>query len=344
VSDDISIPSPTYRVPHYRGGMDPATRKLAMIAAGIGGILLVAVGGWTMLNHHSHGVPVVQADSGPLRVKPTNPGGLQVAGAGNEIFSGGSDTDVEKLAPPPETPDPLGLRGSPTKPAPVARTPAAEAAPHEAAAVPHAAEAAPHEAAVAAHPASGVATRETATAVHHETTKAGPREAATGRQAATAAPREATAATPHQMAVGTPRDVAVGAGQAPPTASHSAVAAALPVAAAPGQAVAAGAPLTRPAEKPASTTVADEHGVGGKRASVQLAALTSEEAARAEWDRMVKRWPELFGGHQPAFSKVEHGGQVFWRLRTGGFEGVGQATTFCEHLRAKGGGCSVADF
>jgi hypothetical protein len=59
---------------------------------------------------------------------------------------------------------------------------------------------------------------------------------------------------------------------------------------------------------------------------------------------MVKRWPELFGGHQPAFSKIEHGGQVFWRVRTGGFDGAAQATMFCERLRAKGGGCSVADF
>ena len=110
MSDDISIPSPTYRVPRHSGGMDPATRKLAIIAAAIGGTLLVVAGGWSMISHRSHGVPVVQADSSPLKVKPANPGGMQVPGASNEIFSGGSDTDVEKLAPPPETPDPQGLR------------------------------------------------------------------------------------------------------------------------------------------------------------------------------------------------------------------------------------------
>jgi hypothetical protein len=100
-----------------------------------------------------------------------------------------------------------------------------------------------------------------------------------------------------------------------------------------------------PASKPGATpAVAAEHGTGNKGALVQLAALTSEPAARAEWERLAKRWPELFGGHQPAFSKVEHGGQVFWRLRVGGFQGVAQATMFCERLRAKGGGCSVADF
>lgn len=263
MSDDISIPSPTYRVPRHAGGMDPATRKLALIAAGIGGTLLVVVGGWSMLSHHSHGVPVVQADSGPLRVKPVNPGGLQVAGAANEIFSGGSDTDVEKLAPPPETPDPQGLHAPPT-PAPAAMAQAATPEPAAPALVANA----PHT------------------------------------------PEPVTAPPPRTAA----SDVA---------APRSMAAAALPA---------------RPAATPA------EHAAVGKGPSVQLAALSSEQAARAEWDRMVKRWPDLFGGRQPAFSKIEHGGQVFWRVRTSGFDGVTQATVFCERLRAKGGGCSVADF
>jgi hypothetical protein len=263
MSDDISIPSPTYRVPRHSGGMDPATRKLALIAAGIGGTLLVVVGGWSMLGHHSQGVPVVQADSGPLRVKPANPGGLQVAGATNDIFSGGNDTDVEKLAPAAETPDPQGLR-APPPPAP----------------------------------------------------------AATARVAAPDAAAPALAANAPPMPAPVPAPL--------PRTTAPDLAAQKPVAAA--------APPAKPAATPA------EHGAVGKRPSVQVAALSSEQAARAEWEHMVKRWPDLFGGRQPAFSKIEHGGQVFWRVRTGGFDGVNQATVFCERLRAKGGGCSVADF
>ncbi len=262
MSDDISIPSPTYRVPRHSGGMDPATRKLALIAAGIGCTLLVVVGGWSMLSHRSQGVPVVQADSGPLRVKPVNPGGLQVAGAGNDIFSGGSDTAVEKLAPAAETPDPQGLR-APPPPAP----------------------------------------------------------AVTARVAVP----EPAAPTPVANAQPTP---------APVSAPRTAV----PDVAAPKPVATAAVPPARPAAAPA------EHAAAGKRPSVQVAALSSEQAARADWDRMVKRWPDLFGGRQPAFSKVEHGGQVLWRVRTSGFDGVAQATAFCERLRAKGGGCSVADF
>ena len=59
---------------------------------------------------------------------------------------------------------------------------------------------------------------------------------------------------------------------------------------------------------------------------------------------MAKRMPDLLGSHQPAFSKIERDGRTWWRVRTGGFSDVVQATLFCERLRAKGAGCSVADF
>ncbi len=88
MSDDLSIPSPTYRVPRHSRGMDPATRRLALIAGGLGGALLLVVGGWSMIGHRSGAVPVVQADSRPMRVKPDNPGGMQVAGANEDILSG----------------------------------------------------------------------------------------------------------------------------------------------------------------------------------------------------------------------------------------------------------------
>ena len=256
MSDDISIPSPTYRVPRHARGMDPATRRLVLIATGIGGTLLAVAAGSAMLNHHSHGVPVIQADSSPMRVKPTNAGGLQVAGVNNDIFSGGSDTDVEKLAPPPQTPDPQALRAPPEPkpaPVPVARAPSAPAA----------------QPRVEQTSASRVATP-------------------------AIAPARTDARTP---------------------------------------------------AKPETHTAADEQSAAaGKNAVVQLAALASEQEARAEWDRLAKRWPQLFDRHRPAFSKVTHDGQMFWRVRTGGFDGVTQATAFCQQLRAKGGSCSVADF
>jgi len=234
VSDDLSIPNPTYRIPRHHRGMDPGTRRLALIAGGLGATLLAVVGGWSVIGHRSTTVPVVQADNRPVRVKPENPGGMQVAGANEDILSGAGQAGDGKLAPPPEAPDPQALRNPP---------PAA------------------------------------------------------------------------------------------PTAPPTAAATAAPVAAAPAK-PAVVAKAAAPAEK---RPVANG-------AQIQLAAVHSEEAAKSEWQRLSKRLPDLLGQRRPAFSKTEHDGRTLWRVRAGGFADVPQASSFCEKLRAKGVGCSVADF
>ncbi|MEJ0017280.1 MAG: SPOR domain-containing protein [Acetobacteraceae bacterium] len=244
MSDDLSIPSPTYRVPRQRQGLDPGTKRLVMIAGGLGGVLLVTVGAWSFLGHRSTVVPVLQADNRPIRVKPENPGGMQVAGVNEDILSGGgAESKDGKLAPPPEVPAPQALRAPP----PVAATP-----------VPATPMVAPH-----------------------------------------AAPNVAAPATPPKLAV---------------------------------------------APAPARPAVAPEKRAGGNGALVQLAAVRSEDAAKSEWQRLSKRVPELLGPHKPAFSKTERDGQTLWRVRTGGFNDASQATAFCEKVRAKGLGCTVAEF
>src|ERR1700733_3303119 len=62
-------------------GVGPGTKRLARIAGGLGATLVLVVGGSSLISQRSAPVPVVQADSRPVRVKPENPGGMQVAGA-----------------------------------------------------------------------------------------------------------------------------------------------------------------------------------------------------------------------------------------------------------------------
>lgn len=79
-------------------------------------------------------------------------------------------------------------------------------------------------------------------------------------------------------------------------------------------------------------------------AQVQLAALQTQDAAMAEWQRLSKRFPDLLGSKQPAISRTERDGKIFWRLRAGGFADVASATAFCGQVRAKGASCSLASF
>ena len=110
-SEHIPTPDLSRAAPSARDG--PGTKRLALIAGGIGGALVLLVGGWSLIGHRSTGVPVIEADSRPMRVKPDNPGGMQVAGANEDILSGGADGDGGKLAPPPETPAPQEHAGQP---------------------------------------------------------------------------------------------------------------------------------------------------------------------------------------------------------------------------------------
>jgi hypothetical protein len=147
--------------------------------------------------------------------------------------------------------------------------------------------------------------------------------------------RTAEAAPPPVIAA--PPPVAV----LPPPPPEPAAKAAVVASAMPKPAVAGSTPNPVVAKPP----VAEEtHPAAAHSPMVQLAALATEDAARAEWVLMTKKMPELLNGKQPNFSRIDRDGHAFWRVRTSGFSDVAQAKAFCDHVRAKGGGCSVADF
>jgi hypothetical protein len=234
--------------------MDPDTRRLVMFAGGLGAVLVVLIVASSLMGRRSTEVPVIAADTRPLRIKPENPGGMKIDGAENDVFSGGTDTANPKLSAAPENPDTKALRAAEAPSPPV------------------------------------------------------------------------TVASPALVAM------------APPAGKPAVVANAPPVAKPP-------TPAAKPAPAKPAAVAAEAHPPASAHApTVQLAALSSEQAARNEWQTLSRRMPELMNGRQPIYSRTEREGHTFWRVRTAGFADVAQARTFCEHVRGKGGGCSVADF
>jgi hypothetical protein len=282
--DELDIPvgpAPNYRMARAQG-MDPNTRRLVIAAGGIAGALALLVGIYSATGSRHTVVPLIEADSRPLRVKPADPGGLDIVGKDDMILSGNSDGKTV-MAPPVEAPAPQELKAQEARQA-AQRAAQARA---QARALERAQEARLEE-----------------------------------RTEARTAPPRPPAAPIQQVSLGRtpPPPAAVAAPE--PKVTRAAVSSAVP-AAKPAAAAAPAAP---------------------SKTQVQLAALASQEAAVAEWQRLAKKMPDVLGGHQPAVAKIERDGHTFWRLRTGGFADVEHAKDFCEKVKSKGAGCSIATF
>jgi cell division septation protein DedD len=99
-------------------------------------------------------------------------------------------------------------------------------------------------------------------------------------------------------------------------------------------------PAPAAAATPAAATTARPATAPG-RTQIQLGALRSEEAARAEWERLRGRVPEL-ASRTPAITRFEREGQApLWRLRVGGLADRDAARTLCEQVQTRGGTCAV---
>ncbi len=252
----LTAPTESWRPQRRDSIFDPQMRRTALLA--VGGVVVVALGvaGYLALPRHSTGIPVIEADSRPLRVKPDNPGGMQVIGVEEQSATGQSDV----MAAPPEAPQVQALRA----------------------------------------------------------------QIQAARQAAAPPP------PPVMPAVITPSQ--------PPVSQQAALPVPLPV---PAQRVVLPPVMTRaPAIRPPVAAVPPS--AGGTE--VQLAAMETERAAMAEWSRLSKRMPELFASHHPSVFEAQRDGKTLYRLRTGGFADIAQATAFCTQVKSKGGGCAIASF
>jgi cell division septation protein DedD len=129
-------------------------------------------------------------------------------------------------------------------------------------------------------------------------------------------------------------------GQGRPGGQPATAQAPAPAQAPPAAAQAPAPATTAQAPAPPAAEAARPPAVGTGRVQVQLAALTSEDGARSEWERIGRRAPELFQGRSPSVMRLEREGQSpLFRLRTGGFADQTAAREFCEQVRARGATC-----
>lgn len=100
-------------------------------------------------------------------------------------------------------------------------------------------------------------------------------------------------------------------------------------------------PPPAPAQ-PATAEPAAARPVPGGPVRVQLGALTSEDAARGEWDRLARAHEDMLGAFRPQILRFEREGQVpLFRLRTGGFRDIAAARAFCDQMRERRVPCSI---
>ena len=251
---------PSYRPAKPQQGFDPDMKRMGIVAAGIGGVLALMFGASMLMGHHHHGVPVIEADAGPVRIKPLNAGGEQFTGA----ETGPAASTTQALAPAAEQPQINALRAQ-------------------------------------------------LKAVKKEVARQAAQNAQVAKLAE-AGQSKIAAAPPVERASATAR-VAI-----PETA------------------------IAAPAVKPAAIEAPLAKAPAKAGAAVQLAAFTDEKAAQTGWDLLLKKTPDLLGGRTPEILKAQAGGRTMWRLRTGGFNTVADAASFCAKMRDHGADCSIAAF
>ncbi|MDR2098935.1 MAG: SPOR domain-containing protein [Rickettsiales bacterium] len=114
-------------------------------------------------------------------------------------------------------------------------------------------------------------------------------------------------------------------------------------------------PAVKPAAKPAPkadprlveipTPIKGEVEVERKAGSgvwnVQLSSGSSEAAANAEWNSLVKKYPAILGGLPHTVTKADVGGQAYWRLRVPGLKTSTEADEICTKLKAYSVSCFV---
>lgn len=262
-----------------------------------------------LFNDTDQEIPIIRADISPMKVRPENPGGLQVPDRDKLVYNriqNGSGTSqeraaVERLLPPPETLLPRPQAPEPkTSEAATAITPQANIA--QTPKVSDVAAAVKPTPAPAPPPVPAVSSPATKSlnSLASQQPQSGPT-----RLAKNTAPTPTVQPTP------------------PVTSPSSQNSAAVQT-----QSAASSGPVSPPSNNVYR---------------VQLAAARSPEAARTEWDRLRRKNLDILGDLGLAITKVDLGSSkgIFYRLRVGPLKDEAEARSLCKALAARKIGCLV---
>lgn len=303
--------------------------------------------------------PLIQADPSPIKVRPEQPGGLEVPNQDKLVYGAlrpGQDTGdtVERLLPPPEAP------AEPPQPEPSTDT-AADAAsgpgtsPDNGAPAEDAGTATDTGSAVSSTVPIPARTPQPVTAPTQDATaNARPPAASTEAVPPPAAPptqSSRTGSVPQPDATGVPparaaeaqdrnsQDTGTQNADAGNTDTQDtgAAAAGSQVAAAPPPAPEP-KPTPAPVPAPQPAVAAPPAPVGAFR--VQLGAFRDEAAARREWDRLTRRYPDVLSGLTLRVQQVDLGAGkgVFHRIQ-GGMLTEAAADRVCATLKSRNQAC-----
>jgi hypothetical protein len=292
----------------YRVASPSIARRFVQASGALVSIGLIGLAVWwgyKQTMRDLHGVPVVQALDGPVRVAPTDPGGMVASHSGlavNEVKAGGIAS-----APSAEValaPAPVGLTEEDLS-RPIAanqpmQSPESEAADMDLIAP---TPGAPITASLSPDDPIARAVAE-AVGVSLQDAVEGVVDAAPVRIASLPAwPAAARSPRPHER-------------PDPSTATDASPAK-----------VAAPRPPIDPAAIPAGTRL------------VQLGAFESPQDAEAAWSGVAGKFPGLMSDKDQVILEASAGGRSIWRLRAAGFEDLSDARRFCAALVAERTDC-----
>jgi hypothetical protein len=309
-TDDLDLDFEPVKAPKSKSG----GRNWGLVIASLIVIIIVGGGGWFIYGSqfqspNQKSVPIVRADVTPTKVKPADPGGMEVPDRDKLVYNSlkgeGAGTTVERLLPPPEEllnkPEATIPETNPPEPATeavIAQTP--PTLPTEPEKVAEAIKQEP----VSLEPVTLEPQSSTEELVEEKTKQA-------DQAVAEVAPPPAPEPEPESIA------------EVTPTVSDF-----------------ASVPVVTTTE---SSTVAAALTTDANAFHIQLAALRTDERAKKEWKRLKKAFPDILGTMKLVVVRVDLGEDkgIFYRLRAGPLASKLDAKAACDKLTKLNQGCLV---